>query len=88
MTISTFFIIAMIVLFGLVVVPLTGLFLLHRKYGPSVPGKVAVVMWVVTISYFGLFFVYAGDLVPDRYKMEPKQVYQCGWKTIYVERNK
>lgn len=88
MTITAFFITAMIVVFGSVVVPFTCIFLLQRKYGPRVPRKVAVVMWVVTISYFSLFFVYMGDLVPDRYKIEPKQVYQCEWKTIYVGKNK
>lgn len=86
--ITTFFIIAMIVLFGLIVVPFTGLFLVYRKYGARLPGQVAIVVWLVILGYLALFCVYAGDLVPDRYKMESKQVYQCEWKTVYVEKSK
>lgn len=86
--ISTFFIITMIVLLGLIVVPFTGLFLVYRKYGAVLPRNVAIVVWLVILSYLALFCFYAGDLVPERYKLESTQVYQCEWKTVYVEKSK
>lgn len=85
---STFHILILVFMFiiALLVIPVGVTFVMQRKYGPTMPGKVAAVFIVCTVAYYTLFFAYAGDMIPDSWRPEVKQVYQCEWKTVYVEK--
>lgn len=75
-----------IVIMGMVVIPVVVAMLLHRKYGNKLPGKVAVVFVIGIICYFTAFFNYAPHMIPEAWRLVPHEVYQCEWKTIYVEK--
>lgn len=80
-----FILIFLIITVGLIGIPLMALGMLHRSYGPRLPGKVALWTWIVAITYTFLFFTYAPSLIPDAWKLEAKQEYVCEWKIVYVE---
>lgn len=80
--IATFLIIVMF----MIIIPLIAASFLYRKYGNTLPGKVAFVFVIGIFSYYGLFFTYGKYLIPEGWKPKTEQVYQCEWKTVYVEK--
>lgn len=76
-----------IVVLFMLVIPVGISMYLHHKYGPRLPGKFAVVFFLGIVGYYTLFFTYAGEMIPESWKPRAEQVYQCEWKTVYVEKN-
>ena len=85
---STFHLLILVFMFIIIllVIPVGVTFIMQRKYGPTMPGKVAAVFILGVIAYYTLFFTQAHLLIPDSWRPETKQVYQCEWKTVYVEK--
>lgn len=75
-----------IILVFMLVIPFIVFFLMTKKYGNRMPGKVAVVFIFCMITYLVLFFNFAHLLIPTAWQLQPTEVYKCEWKTIYVEK--
>lgn len=78
--IMRFTIIFFIILIGLFVIPVGIAIYWHQKYD----NRVKWWMLPIVIIYMYLFFNYGQDLIPERWSLEPVQVYQCEWKTNYI----
>ena len=75
-----FIVIFLIIVIGMILIPV-GFFFCHIRY-PD--GKMRLWMLPVIILYFYLFINYCNRLIPERWSLEPVQVYQCEWKTNYI----
>lgn len=75
-----FIVIFLIIVIGMILIPV-GFFFCNIRY-PD--GKMRLWMLPVIILYFYLFINYCNRLIPERWSLEPVQVYQCEWKTNYI----
>lgn len=76
-----FIVIFLIIVIGMILIPVGFFFFCHIRY-PD--GKMRLWMLPVIILYFYLFINYCNRLIPERWSLEPVQVYQCEWKTNYI----
>lgn len=86
MELKFFLAVFFIIVLFMIVIPVGVTMRLHHKYGPRLPGKGAAAFILCIVGYYTLFFTYAGDMIPESWRPEAKQVYQCEWKTVYVEK--
>lgn len=70
-----------IVLLGLFIIPLGTLGYWIRKYG-NTGGRWW--MFPTLIIYIVAFFYFAPGLVPEKWTLQPVEVYHCEWKTNYI----
>ena len=79
-----FLCIATIIIVGLLVIPVGFFMYCHKRFNDRMK------WWMLPtiILYLFLFFNYARDLVPNDWRLEAKEVYQCKWTTVYVEKTK
>lgn len=85
---SAFHLLILVVMFIIlmVFVPVGAALLLHKKYGSYVDLKVGIAFFIVVIIYVALMLSQGPRLIPDSWRPHLTQVYQCEWKTVYVEK--